>query len=342
MKTGRIRLGIVGMGRWARECHLKNLRQLPSFQVVAISSRSRENVRKALELTEEKPLVFKDWRDLVESEEVEAVIVATPNDTHEDIALCALEAGKHVLVEKPPALTVEGCDRLIEVSKRKGTVLQVGFELRYSGLYQRAKELIASGEVGNVRLMWCMGLRGPLLSSWRLNQEISGGTLLEISTHHFDIFNWFAEAKPLSVYATGGTNVHLGADVLDNAVVTIEYEGNMRAALLMCLFSHGRNELKLGIIGDKGRMECFDESRRIEMYSAQQTDPREYAIDPPAGVTEYRHQGTVMQLKGFAECIRKNIRPLADGTAGKWSVAVAAAAEKSIREHRPIEINPAK
>lgn len=335
----RIRLGIIGMGRWARQCHLKNIRQLPSFQVAAISSRNQENIKKALEVIEEKPLIFKDWRDLVESEEVEAVIVITPNHTHEEIAYYALEANKHVLVEKPPALTVEGCDRLIDVSKRTGRILQVGFELRYSGLYQRARELIASGEIGNVQLMWCMGFRGPFLTSWRLKQEISGGTLLELNTHHFDIFNWFAEAKPLSVCAKGGTNIHLKAEVLDNAIVTIEYEGNIRAALLMCLFSPHGNELEIGVICEKGKIECFDKSQKIRTYSAERPDSCEYSIAPPAGVVEHQHHGTVMQLKAFGECVRKNMQPLADGTAGRWSVAVAAAAEESIREHRIVEID---
>jgi predicted dehydrogenase len=336
----RIRLGIIGMGRWARQCHLKNIRQLPSFQVAAISSRNQENINKALEVIENEPIIFKDWRNLVESEEVEAVIVTTPNHTHEEIAYCALEAGKHVLVEKPPALTVEGCDRLIDVSTRTGRILQVGFELRYSGLYQRAKELIASGEIGKVQLMWCMGFRGPFLTSWRLKQEISGGTLLELSTHHFDIFNWFAEAKPLSVCATGSANIHPKAEVLDNAIVTIEYEGNIRAALLMCLFSPHGNELEIGAIGEKGKIECFDKSQRITMYSAEQQDPRECSIVPPPGVVEHQHHGTLMQLKAFGKCVRKNMQPLVDGTAGRWSVAVAVAAEKSIKERRPVEIDP--
>jgi predicted dehydrogenase len=150
-----------------------------------------------------------------------------------------------------------------------------------------------------------MGFRGPFLTSWRLKQEISGGTLLELSTHHFDI-----------------------------------YEGNIRAALLMCLFSPHGNELEIGAIGEKGKIECFDKSQRITMYSAEQQDPRECSIVPPPGVVEHQHHGTLMQLKAFGKCVRKNMQPLVDGTAGRWSVAVAVAAEKSIKERRPVEIDP--
>ncbi len=334
----KIKLGIIGMGRWARESHLMNLRQLPQFEVRAISSRSKENIEKALKVIEGEPLVFHDWRRLIESEEVEAVIITTPNYTHEEISTCALEAGKHVLVEKPPALTVEGCQKLIDLAKEKGRILQVGFELRYSDLFQKAKEIIARGEIGKVQFICCKEFRGPYLTSWRLKEEISGGTLLEKNIHHFDLFNWFAASNPVYVGGMGGINVHKEGDVLDHAVVGVEYSNQVKACLLMCLFSPFGNELVFEVIGDEGKIECYDTSQKIIYHSGLKPDFAEYHIKPKPGVVEHLHSGTLRELESFADCIREGKKPLADGEAGKMGVALALAGEKSIKEKRFIKI----
>lgn len=328
----KIKLGIIGMGRWARQAHLRNLRQLPQFQVTAVSSRNDDNISKALEITGEGPLVFRDWTELLESEEVEAVIIATPNHTHEEIACLALESGKHVLVEKPPALTVQGCDRLIETARKTDKILQVGFELRYSDLYRHVAELIAGGDIGNLRLMRCMNFRGPFFGSWRLSSELSGGPLLELSTHHFDLFNFFAGEKPVRVCAMGGVNTSVESDILDNSTVIIEYDRSVRATLLMCLFSSWDNKLKFGITGDNGGIDCYDKSQKIIKHSALSPNCREYSIASRAGIVEYEHHGTLRQMESFAECIRCGVLPRANGLAGKWSVAVAVAAARSIKE----------
>ncbi|MCD6219384.1 Gfo/Idh/MocA family oxidoreductase [Candidatus Calescamantes bacterium] len=334
-----INLGIIGMGRWAREAHLKNLKQLEDvFEITAISSRSEKNIEKAREIIGKEVKVYREWRRLIKDEEIEAVIITTPNHTHEEIAFSSLEYGKHVLVEKPPALTVEGCRRLIALAREKDRILQVGLELRYSDLFQKAKEIIKRGEIGDIQLMWCREFRGPFLTQWRLNKEISGGTLLEKNTHHFDLFNWFAESIPVKVCGMGGKNVEKESEVIDNAFVLVEYEKGIRAALLMCLFSPYGDELEIGIIGDKGKIVCFDKSQRILQYSALKPDSCEYSISPSPGVIEHEHHGTLKELKDFAECIRKGKTPLSDGFAGELSVAVALSAEKSVGEGKYIYV----
>ena len=339
----KIRLGIIGMGRWAREAHLRNLRQLNNlFQVHAISSRTEKNIELAKEIIGKEVRVYRDWRELLEDRDIEAVIVTTPNHTHEEIASFALKKGKHVLVEKPPALTVEGCDRLIELSRKVGKVLQVGFEFRYAELFQRAKRLLEEGWVGSPQFIWCREFRGPFLSSWRLQREISGGTLIEKNTHHFDLFNWFSSSRPLWVCGMGGVNVRKEGEVLDHAIVSVEYENGVKAVLLLSLFSPYGDELEVGVIGDRGKFVCYGETQRIIYYASDKPDRVEFTLTPPPGIVEHEHPGTLKELEGFFQAIREGKKPLSDGEAGKWSVAVALAGEKSIQERRFINLGGAR
>lgn len=337
----KIRLGIIGMGMIAKEAHIPNLNLVEEAEIVALCSRSRGNLDLALKKAKDKPRIFTDYNDLLEMKQVDAVIISTPDHTHKEIALKALAKGKHVFCEKPMAVTVEDSDEIIRVAEKTGLIFQVGLELRYSDLYQTSKKLISRGDIGQIQMMWAKVFRGPFLpkgENWILKQELTGGTLTTLGCHIFDLFNWLVESEPVRVVSFGGVNVYKKNETVDNAWVVVEYKNGIRASLGLCLFSPYGNDLEVGVIGDKGKLESYYQTKKIILHEAVQPNRVEYTIVSPPSYKEYMISGCRKQFEGFVSCIKEHKMPLADARAGKLSMLVGLAAEKSIKLRRIVTI----
>ena len=129
-----LRVGLLGAGWFGREAHLKNLLQLEGVRVVAASSRSAASLDAVRAIAGEDMHLARDWREIVDDDQVDAVIIALTNDQHHPAALAALAAGKHVLCEKPLGLSLTECDEIIAAAESADRVLQVGHEMRFQQL----------------------------------------------------------------------------------------------------------------------------------------------------------------------------------------------------------------
>jgi len=302
---------------------------------------------------------FTDYRELLEVTSIDAVIISTPNDTHKQIAVEAFAAGKHVFCEKPLATTLADCDEIIRAADRAQKFLQVGLVYRYSPLYRRMRRLIADGEVGPVHMMWCKELLGSFYGRWRFKEALSGGAIVEKNCHHFDLFNWMIDARPKKVCAFGGQNVMKrgrtveaiimdtgeknvvhDSEIIDNAVVIVEYENGARAQLLLCFFSPYGNDLEVGAIGDAGKVESWVKAHRIHLWRNAQ-EGRVEVFQPDSDVQQYGvfHSGAYQQHIEFADCILNNSPPVCDGRVGRESIVIALAAQKSIKEERIVHVD---
>jgi len=303
--------------------------------------------------------VFDDYRRLLEIDDVDAVLISTPNNTHKQIAVDAFAAGKHVFCEKPLANTLEDCDEIIAAADRAGKFLQVGLVYRYSALYRKMREMIDAGEIGPVHMMWCKELLGSFYGKWRFKEALSGGAIVEKNCHHFDIFNWMIGSRPKKVCAFGGqnvirhgrtvetiimetgeTNVVTDSEIIDNAFVIIEYENGARAELSLCFFSPYGNDLEIGAVGEKGKLESWVNAHRIHLW--RNSDEGEmHVIEPESDVTQYGvfHSGAYLQHIDFADCIQSGTPPFCDGRVGRESIVVALAAQRSIEEDRIVYLD---
>ncbi len=340
-----INIGLLGAGWFGREAHLKNLLRLPECNVMSISSRSAESRAAAKELVGDQLQCFENWRDVLKLDALDAVIVALTNDQHHEAAMAAFAAGKHVLCEKPLGLTIAECDDIIAAAKSAGKVLQVGHEMRHQGLYQKMKSMVEAGDVGDARIMWCREYRGPMRPGWRSSEKLTGGMLLEKNCHHFDLFNWIFNAKPLRVSAFGGTDVLTDRELLDNAQVLVEYEGGRRAVLEICLFAPTGGDCEIGIVGSGGRIDTRNQAIFLEHH---RFDPQEYTSrqvadpDDEAGFKDASgrvDRGIKAELAHFLECCQTGATPLNDGESARLNIAVCLAAQESIRSGQVIFIN---
>jgi len=368
-----LRYGIIGAGDMART-HSMNIAQRPDlFQVVALCDTCEDHMARTQEKLhpDARPAErYSDYRRLLDNDEVEAVIVATPNGLHTRPVVDALEAGKHVLCEKPFATSLEDCDRMIEARDRTGMALQVGLVLRYSRAFQQMASFIRAGRIGRPAMAWCHEFRPPFPigdgREWRFETARSGGAILEKDCHHFDLFEWMLGSRTTRVQAFGGAGVIESEgcaellpgyedflakvrhnDIVDHAVVNLEFENGSMAALLVCFFAMNTGGLPLGVLGSKGRTEIFvtrglesfilHENARTEEYVEQGTRGETVMVsETQTGEGFIIHPGGLRQHLAFRDVVRKGKPVFCSAEIGRNSVAVGLAAEESIRRNGAI------
>jgi len=197
---------------------------------------------------------FADWRRLLDSEELDAVVVATVNRHLSEISVAALEAGRHVLCEKPPGRTAAEAVAMASAQRRSGRVLKIGFNLRFHPALARAHELFSAGEIGSplyVRAVYGHGGRPGYGSEWRADLELAGGgELLDQGVHVIDLCRWFlgdfseAEAILAGLFWTS-------APVEDNAFVTLRTAEGQVAAFHSS-WTQWRNHFSFEVYGSEG------------------------------------------------------------------------------------------
>ncbi len=243
-----LKLGIIGCGRAARRLHLPALQRVDRIDVVALADVDSA----ALHTTADAFGVvarYADYRALLDDASVEAVAVCVPAEFHERIGIDALEAGKHVLIEKPLALDLEACDRLIEAAAAAQTRAVIGFNLRHHRLVHEAAERVAAGEAGTieaVRSTWTTDIRRQqTLSPWRDRRISGGGALFEIAVHHIDLWRFLLGTEVEKVYAAGRSiltedeTVALTATLSNGAVVSAVF--SEQSTVESSVVIYGRN-----------------------------------------------------------------------------------------------------
>ncbi len=347
--TKPISTAVIGVGMMGNSQIRNCLWKLPEFNITAICDPYLPNLEACKALFEERGLpvnCYTSYQELLEKEDCEFVNIVSPDYTHEEIACACLRANRHVRLEKPLAITPEGCANIQRCLEESGKILQIGLELRYASPTQKIQDW--KNQLGNIKMLTCNEFRPPFLhkvgqiQDWIIQKKYSGGTLLEKNCHHFDLFNWFAGAKPISVYASGdGQTVYSNTDILDSAFVTVEYENGVRAMLSLCLFAPQKaegsslNELGIGLLGDKGRLEM----RGDDVYMWNRENGKEQHWHYQRENFEAHSDDILPSMRELAHCIRFNRKPLTGIQEGINSALVSFAAELSAQEKRIVYIS---
>ncbi|UCD55957.1 MAG: Gfo/Idh/MocA family oxidoreductase [Candidatus Hydrogenedentota bacterium] len=357
----KLKYGVIGCAGRMGMAHLLFLNNVVAdrVEVEALCDLDVKQVAACSELFPYDVQIFDDYRQMLGMDEIDAVIISTPNHTHKQMAIDAFAAGKHVFCEKPLANTLEDCDEIITAAERSGKFLQVGLVYRYSSLYRKMRQLIRDGEIGPVHMMWCKELLGSFYGQWRFKEALSGGAIVEKNCHHFDIFNWMIDSRAKRVCAFGGQNVMkrgrtvevvvmeteektivTGSDIIDNAFVIIEYENGARAELTLCFFSPYGNDLEIGAVGEEGKIESWVKAHRIHLWRTADGG-KIRTFRPRSDVDQHGvfHTGAYQQHMDFADCILTDSPPFCDGRIGRESIVIALGAEKSIKENRIVHMD---
>ncbi|MFC7718716.1 Gfo/Idh/MocA family protein [Nonomuraea recticatena] len=200
-----LRIGVIGLG--LRTNLALSAHRPGKGSVVAALCDSDPAVLKRQAEKFEADILTEDYRELLDRKDIDAVIVMTPDDTHERIAVEALEAGKAVYLEKPLHITVEGCDNILRTAKRTGTRLYVGHNMRHMGVVRLMRDIIQKGVIGEPKTVWVrhfVSYGGDYyFKDWHADRTRTTGLLLQKAAHDLDVIHWLAGGYTTRVNALG-------------------------------------------------------------------------------------------------------------------------------------------
>jgi predicted dehydrogenase len=221
------RIGVIGGGTFGVN-HLRALRQLGytgQAQLVALAEISDATLRARLE---EFPIKgYADYREMLDKEDLDAVTVVTPDHLHREITVHCLRAGKHVLVEKPLDVTVDGCREMIEAAREAHMLLQVDFHKRYDPEHEQVQIAVRRGQVGDVLYGYAyMEDRIEVPADWFPGWAGQSSPVWFLGVHFFDLVRWILGSNAKRVFATGqrGHLASLGVDTFDAIQTHVEFE----------------------------------------------------------------------------------------------------------------------
>lgn len=329
----KLGVGVLGVGRMGRR-HAENVRSLvPEAKLVAVADVDLEAARRlAAELEIEHS--YASIEELVERKDVDAIVIASPSRFHLANVQAAAAAGKHILCEKPLALTIQGIDEAIEAARRAKVLLQVGFMRRYDPAYAEAHKRIEAGEIGTPIIFRSIGRdrQPPPLSFY---QSGSGALFVDSTIHEFDLARWLMHDEVAEVHAFGGTL----------ACPELVQFGELDAGMVNLRFSHGAI----------GNVESFRQSRYgydifTEVVGSKATLRvgylRQTALTVLSGegighdVVDHFlvrfAEAYLNQLRDFLRSVQGGSAPSVTGEDARQALAIALAAARSQRDSRAV------
>src|SRR6266853_5426347 len=221
-----MKIGLIGYGAWGSH-HASALAESGDWEIAAVCSQS-EPSRQAASKKLGVP-TFADYRDLIARPDLDAVGIVLPTHLHREVAAAALEAGKHVLLEKPMTATRADCLALIGLSRSNGKILYIGHELRHSTQWGRMRGLVEEGAVGTPLYatidLWRRPYR-PGAGGWRFDPKRVGSWILEEPIHFFDLGCWWMReaGRPVSIYARAARLPSSPPGLWDNLSAIVNFE----------------------------------------------------------------------------------------------------------------------
>ncbi len=334
--------------------HIQNLAHLAGSKVVALIDPDEGSRGVAQTAVGGDVAVFPDLGTALNNENIDAVVISSPNYTHEKIAIEAIASGKHVLIEKPLATTVEGCARIEDVArKRPSQMVAVGLEYRFMAPTSWLLDRVRSGVLGDVRLVTVIEHRFPFLDkvgSWNRFNENTGGTFVEKCCHFFDLMYQVFGSEPVAVMASAAETVNhrnesyggRTPDILDNGYVIVEFEGNKRAMLELCMFAEGsRDEQVISVVGDAAKAEVRIPSQECSIggRSTGRAGVVTRVVESIAPYQGLHHGSSFTEHVEFRKAIFGDDHRLATLRDGTRSVAIGVAAQRSIAERRRVTLS---
>jgi myo-inositol 2-dehydrogenase/D-chiro-inositol 1-dehydrogenase/scyllo-inositol 2-dehydrogenase (NAD+) len=341
MSARMINVVLVGAGR-AGKVHAKSLTQyLPNARAVGVVDSTTETLHAtANEFGIEAR--HTSLEEAIGKLQFDAVVITTPTFTHKDLAVQAAQAGKHVFVEKPMALSLAECDAMIAAANDNGVILQLGFMRRFSPEFVSAYERIQAGEIGTPTLVKSLTHGPGLPPPWARDLETSNGMLAEVNSHDWDCVRWLMGSNPSRVYAEVANIKGASRDVhtphfYDTAIVNVRFEnGGLGSISGVCPCDYGY-DARVEIIGEKGIMQIGEmQGQPIVVCTNRDTG----LITPIFRTWPQRFEWAyIREMEHFVSCITNGTPPKVGGEDGRWAVASVLAGTKSFLEERPVKLS---
>jgi predicted dehydrogenase len=335
------RFAVIGTGLWGG-MHAKVYRDHPGAELAAVCDLDGERAR-AVAADCGAPKAYTDWRDVAADGSIDAVSVVTPDFAHADIVIACARAGKHVLVEKPMAMTVPECEQMIQAAKAGGAKLMVDFHNRWNPPFHLAHGAIRRGEIGQPRFAYCRLSNTTYVPLKMLSWAAKSSSLWFLGSHTIDIVCWLLGEWPQRVYSVSRREVlkKLGVDAPDffqsilefpsGAVATVENTWILPESFPTVV------ESVCELIGTEGRIDV--DTHTSDTLRVTKKDGRRYQDVLGAPVVFDRQLGfTIESIKHFADCVIQDKTPLIPAEDGLEVTRIACAIEQSAATGQPVTI----
>lgn len=337
----KVGFGVIGTGQWG-ELHARVYASTEGAALAGVADlveQKAESVAKAY-----GAMHYKDHRALLADDLIKAVSIATPDFAHAEIAIAAAEAGKHVLVEKPLATTVEECERIIEAAERSGVKLMVDFHNRWSPPFCKAWEAINKGEIGEPQHVY-----------FRLNDTIfvptemlswAGKSTVEwfVGTHAIDTVRWLLGDEVRRVYAVARSRVlkGMGIETPDYYQATLEFKSGATAVVenswILPNTTPNIIDLKCEVVGSKGALYLdASHNRTLEKYTQAKAEYPDFLVMPTIHGEQMGFAAD--SIRHFVDCVLHDREPRVTGRDGLEITKIIQAIEESVRSGSPVEID---
>lgn len=369
-----LRIGVIGAGGRGGLARLAHKPGEGSRLVAGVDNNEKTLEKFKRDLGDDV-FTTRDYRELLAREDIDAVFVTTPDFLHEEHAVAALEVGKAVYLEKPMAITIEGCDRILETARETGSRLYLGHNMRHLPAILKMKEVIDSGIIGPVQAAWCRHFVAyggdAFFKDWHSERKYSTGMLLQKAAHDIDVMHWLAGGYTKAVVGMGRLSVYDKCerrspdepgdktwvktnwppltqkklspiiDIEDHSMIMMQLDNGVQGSYVQCHYTPDacRNYT---FIGTQGRVENMGNfgGRKIVVYTK-----RDHAEGPDIvhdiEKIEGSHGGADPRIvEEFLRFVREGTPTSTSPVAARYAVATGVMATESIRTDNGLRAIP--
>lgn len=332
----KLRLAIIGSA-FSSSIHAEALEEVAEATIVAACSPNRSHVEEFARKWK-IPAVATDYRKVLDRKDVDAVVVGIPNDKHREVVVAAAKAGKHVILEKPIAHTLEDADEIVKACRKHRVMLGYAETICFSPKYARAKKLVDEGAIGKLYMAKQGEKHSGPHSDWFYDVNRSGGgAIMDMGCHGIEWARWmYGKPKPKSVVAHCQRVFHTRrTQGEDNSVVILEFEGGGIAVIENSWAKQGGMDDRVELYGDEGVVYCdLLHGSSMETYSSKGYG---YAVEKAGdtkgwtfAVFEESHiYGFPHEMRHFVRCILNGETPTETGEDGRATLEIIYAAYES-------------
>lgn len=331
----KIRYAVVGLGHIAQVAVLPAFRHAANSELTALVSDDPMKLKKLGQHYKVANLyTYEEYEECLSSGLVDAVFIALPNHLHREFTVQALKAKRHVLCEKPMAVTEDECREMIDASAESGAKLMIGYRLHLEPGNLEAINLAQSGKIGTPKIfssVFCMQVKE---GNVRLKRDAGGGTIYDIGVYCINAARYLFRAEPVEVFAftTQGKDPRF-AEVDETTTAVLRFPGS-RVASFTCSFgAHDISTFEL--VGTKGRIRMDPAYEYAEpLVLSGQLGQKKFSKTYP------KHDQFAAEIQYFSDCILKNRQPEPSGIEGWADVRIVEALYRSAQMGQPLELEP--
>lgn len=281
---------------------------------------------------------YTDHCDILKREDIDAVVIATPTSTHVQVIKDAAIAGKHIFSEKPLGMTLDMCDEAIAAVQQAGVKLQLGFMRRFDAAYAMAKKKIDEGAIGQPVAFHAISRDKGRTSLEFARRENSGGMIMDMGVHDFDLARWLMSSDVVRVQTEGDCLVYPELqDVgdIDNALINLKFANNAVGNIALSRNAIFGYDVRTEVLGSEGALQIGS----LQQTSALVMTSQGITHDTIPGFMERFGDAYAAEIRAFVACILENREPSVTGEDARKATAIGMAATLSLDEVRPVMIS---